>query len=320
QWGESGVTKKQGDRHIKEDIPVEELKKIIDDIAAFRPNVTLFGGEPLLYKNCMEIIRYVKKKGMHCLMITNGSLIEGLAEELVDSGLDELNVSIDGKMSLHDEIRGMQGLYEKIINGLRQVNRFRMKKNMKRPLINLQCTITRHNYHHPEQMTEVAREAGADSLTFHNLIFISRDIIGKQQEVDKSLNCSSVNWEGFVFEPGIEPDVLYTKIEKIRNSRYGFPVDFYPDFSREELEKYYQNPSCLPAGNSLRCVSPWMTAYIFPDGELRPCLNFDYSFGNLGRDKFSLLWNNEQAIKYRRMLKAKKIFPVCVRCTELYRY
>ncbi len=317
QWGERGVTKRQDGRHIKQDMSIEQLKKIIDDIAAFRPNITLFGGEPLLHKNCIEIIRYINRKGMHCLMITNGSLIEGLAGELVDSGLDELNVSLDGKMSLHDEIRGMQGLYEKIINGLRQVNYFKVKKNRKTPFINLQCTITRYNYHHTGQMTDVAEEAGADSLTFHNLVFIGKELIRKQREFDRLLNCSSESWEGFVFEPCIEPDVLYANIQKMKKSRYGFPVDFYPDFSFEELKKYYQSHSGECSG---RCMSPWMAAYIFPDGDLRPCLNFDYSMGNVMRNDFSGLWNNEKAVRFRRILKKKGIFPVCIRCTELYRY
>lgn len=169
-------------------------------------------------------------------------------------------------------------------------------------------------------MIEVAKEAGADSLTFHNLIFIGKDLIKKQHEYDKLLNCSSVNWEGFVFDPHIKPTVLYAKIEKINNSRYGFPIDFFPNFSLKELKEYYQNPSYLPKGYSVRCVSPWMAAYIFPDGELQPCLNFDYSYGNLRRNKFSQLWNNERAVRFRRILRKTGIFPVCVRCTELYRY
>jgi radical SAM protein with 4Fe4S-binding SPASM domain len=320
QWGETGVTKKHSSRNSEGELSLQEMNKIIDDISLFKPNITLFGGEPLLHRHALDVIRHIKNKGMHCLMITNGSMLKGMAEEVVDAGLDELNVSIDGGRELHDEIRGMPGLFDRVISGLKQVSRIKTEKNRKKPLINLQCTITRYNYEHLEQMVDVAQEIRTDSLTFHNLIFISKDLIEKQREFDEALHCSSASWEGFVFEPRIEPDVLYAKIKEIMNVRHGFPVDFYPHFSLEELKAYYQTPSYQPKGFSSGCVSPWMVAYIFPDGELRPCLNFDYSFGNVRENRFSELWNNERAREFRRTLKGKGVFPVCVRCTELYRY
>jgi MoaA/NifB/PqqE/SkfB family radical SAM enzyme len=320
QWGESGITKKQSNRSIKGELSFEEMKKIIDDVSAFKPNITLFGGEPLLHHHCLDLIRHIKSKGMHCLMITNGSMLKDIAVEVVEAGLDELNVSIDGGRDLHDKIRGMPDLFDRVVNGLKGVTQIKTEKNRKRPLINLQCTITGDNYKHLEQMIDVARQLRADSLTFHNLIFINKGLIEKQKEYDEALQCSSASWEGFLFEPHIEPGVLYAKIKEIMNSRQGIPVDFYPHFSLEELREYYQNPAYQPKGFSARCVSPWMAAYIFPDGELRPCLNFDYSFGNVREKRFSELWNSERAIKFRRSLKGNGVFPVCVRCTELYRY
>ena len=320
QWGESGVTKKQPGQHIKEELSLEELKKIIDDIAAFRPNITLFGGEPFLYHYSLDLIRYIKKKDMHCLMITNGSMLENLAEKVVESGLDELNVSIDGGRKLHDEIRGMPGLFDKIMKGLKQVTHFKTKMERKKPFINLQCTITKYNYTRLKEMIAVANESGADSLTFHNLVFLERGVIENQKEYDEILGCSSHDWEGFVFDPEIDPEILYKEIADIGSGRYGFPIDFYPNFSMKELNEYYQNSSYLLKGYSTRCVSPWMVAYIFPDGELRPCLNFDYSYGNVRRNKFPQLWNSDHAVRFRRILKGNRAFPVCVRCTELYRY
>lgn len=320
QWGREGVSKRQGAQYTQTELTLKELKFIIDDISTFKPNITLFGGEPLLHPDCIEIIKYTKQKGMHCLMITNGFLLEGLAERIVDSGLDELNISLDGSAQLHDQIRGMPGLFDKIMEGLKQINYFKSQKNKKRPLINLQCTITQYNYKYLEQMTDVANHAQADSLTFHNLIFLNRELLDKQKVYDSLLGCNSVDWEGFIFESGIEPQILYKKMQQILSGKYSFGVDFYPNFSRQELLEYYKNLKFMPFDCSCRCLSPWIVAYILPDGELRPCLNSSYSFGNLRKDKFLQLWNNEQAVRFRQLLKEKRILPVCVRCTELYRY
>jgi MoaA/NifB/PqqE/SkfB family radical SAM enzyme len=320
QWGETGVTKTMPEEHVKEGLTFKELQRIIDDLSGFRPNITLFGGEPLLHSHCMDLIHYIKKKGMHCLMITNGSLVKTRAEELIHSGLDELNVSIDGGRELHDHIRGVPGLFDRVVDGLKHVTEMKKKNNNKTPMINVQCTISNYNVNHLEQMTGVAEEIGADSLTFHNLIFMSEKLLEQQHEFDKMLGCSSKNWEGFVFEPHIDPEVLHKNIQKIMSGQYRFSVDVYPNFSFRELKEYYQNPDFVSEEYSSRCISPWMVAYIFPDGELRPCLNFDYSFGNVKGNTFSRLWNGDRAVSFRRTLKKNSTFPVCVRCTELYRY
>jgi radical SAM protein with 4Fe4S-binding SPASM domain len=149
---------------------------------------------------------------------------------------------------------------------------------------------------------------------------LGRDLIEEQKKYDKLLGCSSSDWEGFAFEPEIEPEVLYSKIRQIMSRKRGFAVDFYPNFSLKGLKEYYRNPAYRPSEYPARCLSPWMTAYIFPDGQVLPCLNLDYSYGNLKTDNFLSIWNGESATGYRRMIREKGILPACVRCTELYRY
>ena len=321
QWGRDGVTKKQDAQYINSEIPINDMISIIGDLAAFRPNITLFGGEPLLYRGCVDIIRRIKEKGMHCLMITNGSLVEENAKDIVDSALDELNVSLDGPRDLHDSIRALPGLFDRIMRGLKKVAAFKTDMKKKRPMVNLQCTITKYNYRDLEQLLDVADAAEADSLTFHNLIFLDHYTLDKQKAFDEVLECVSADWEGFKFEPGIDPEVLYDKIKKILSLKHRFSVDFYPNFQQAALMEYYRNTGISAGtGSSRRCLSPWVTAYIFPDGEVRPCLNSSYSYGSVLNDKFIALWNNEKAVRFRRFLKEKRAFPVCKRCTELYRY
>lgn len=322
QWGEHGVTKKEPQAYVKEELSFDELKAVIDDVAIFKPNITLFGGEPLFYKPVIDLIKSIKKKKMHCLMITNGSLIDSVAEELVNSGLDELNVSLDAGRGLHDEIRGMSGLFGKITTGLEKVNYFKTQKGKKTPLINLQCTITKYNYKNLEQMLDVAKDIQANSLTFHNLIFLGKGLILKQKRYDGMLGCSSFDWEGFVFDPEIDVHVLIDKIKEIKKMivQEKFSVDFYPNFTSKGIKEYYETPSFLPSEYPPRCISPWMVAYVFPDGQIRPCLNFDYSYGNVRKGRFTEFWNSQKAIEFRKTLRKNKIFPVCIRCTELYRY
>ncbi|MFC1496718.1 radical SAM protein, partial [Candidatus Margulisiibacteriota bacterium] len=287
QWGESGVTKQLLGDEIKKDLELNDLKKVIDQVSSFKPNITLFGGEPLVYPGCIDLIKYIKEKNLHCLMVTNGALVERMAEELVASGLDELNLSLDGGKELHDEIRGLPGLYGKIMNGLKQIKNVKLKIKNARPLINLNCTITKYNYDKLEQLLAVAKEAGADSLTFHNLIFLEKETYAKQEEIDQLLSCSSESWQGFIYDPGIDPGKLFANIEKIRQAKEDFSIDFYPNLSLAEMREYYNNKNYIPKEYNARCLSPWIVAYVFPDGNIKPCLNTTFTFGNVKKQEFS---------------------------------
>ena len=143
-------------------------------------------------------------------------------------------------------------------------------------------------------------------------------MLARQSPIDASLECTSKNWEGFVFDPEIDPAVLYAQMRSIQGRKYDFGVDFYPNFNSTELERYYRDMRYQPEGCS--CLSPWVVAYVFPDGELRPCLNSSYSFGNITQKPLAVLWNGKKAITYRAALIKHGMFPVCARCTELYRY
>ena len=109
-------------------------------------------------------------------------------------------------------------------------------------------------------------------------------------------------------------------MQSILSKKYTFGVDFYPNFSRKGLEEYYKNPSYHPSEYKPRCLSPWLVAYVFPDGSVRPCLNSTYSFGDINNQKLTDIWNSQKAVVFRKTLKQSKIFPACSRCTELYRY
>lgn len=321
QWGDVGVRRDSGGQQFQKDwLSLEQIRNVIADVRSFRPSITLFGGEPLLHPQVIDIIREIRAQKMHSLVITNGTLLGAMAEEIVSAGLDELNISIDGPEDLHDEIRGMPGLYSKIISGIEAVNRVKGALGRSKPLINIQCTITKFNYLKLPEMLEVARRAKANSLTFHHLIFLSKELIEQQKRVDEMLFCSSRDWEGFVFEAGIDPERLDEIKRGILSAPHAFNIDFFPNFSTKGLREYYSNPEYLPSEYPSRCLSPWVCAYIFPDGEVRPCLNCSFSFGNVLHERFLRIWNSQEALRYRRALKSEGIFPACRRCTELYRY
>src|SRR3990172_9314685 len=51
---------------LKSELTIDELKTIIDEVKFYGPNITFFGGEPLLYKEWATLVRYIKEAGLRC--------------------------------------------------------------------------------------------------------------------------------------------------------------------------------------------------------------------------------------------------------------
>ncbi len=79
---------------------------------------TAWGGEPLLRDDLDEILEFAKKKGFITQVITNGYLLEKRQSEL-SPNTDFLVVSIDSNDSLHNELRGVDGILQRAIDGIK---------------------------------------------------------------------------------------------------------------------------------------------------------------------------------------------------------
>jgi MoaA/NifB/PqqE/SkfB family radical SAM enzyme len=106
-----------------------QIKDLIDQATLIGiPRITFFGGEPLLRKDIFELIRYANSKGMLTRINTNGlALTENVVKKLKDAGLTHCDVSIDdSNPEIHDKLRGVPGLFEKVIKGIGLLKKHKM--------------------------------------------------------------------------------------------------------------------------------------------------------------------------------------------------
>jgi radical SAM protein with 4Fe4S-binding SPASM domain len=323
QWGLKGSSHAYPSEELIKQLSIDDIKKLLDDVAEFRPAITLFGGEPLIYRELPEVIRLIKERKMRCNILTNGVLLEEKAESIMDAGIDEIIFSLDGPREIHDEIRGTAGTYDRAIAGFQKVARLKKERGTNRPLINISSTIFEVNYTRLDEIVRSAEDMFASSITFHHLIFLSKEIYSRHDRIfQDQFSCSSHDWAGFVREntPNILPEKLIQMLIKLRSLKTDVDVSVYPNLTDPEIKRYYSSFDFLPDSYKNRCISPWMVAYIFPDGTVRPCQSLNYTIGNIKENSFKKLWNNERALNFRQILKKDKHFPVCIRCTEFYRY
>ena len=323
QWGEAGTSKEMSPKELKRELSLDEIYKIINDIKTFKPNVTLFGGEPLMYTNWEKVVSRIKQEGMRCNMITNGILLEKHADAITDLGVDEIIFSLDGPREVHDKVRGAKGTFDRASNGLKLIRDIKNKSGLNKPVVNISSTIFEINYKHLDELIGIAEELMASTITFHHLIFLSKEMYNQHNKVFKGYYGMVCNdWKGFVRDslPDIDVELLIRKKEEIDKKNSKVKIAFYPNFTNEEIRKYYTEFDFTSSGYGKKCISPWMVSYIFPDGTVRPCQSLNFSPGNVRNESFRKIWNNEKYMRFRKITKKEKRYPACTRCTELYRF
>ena len=85
------------------------------------PKVDLFGGEPLLRKDVLDIVRLGAHKGLYISITTNAvSLTTDMIRKLKKAGIACIHISIDSPdKDEHDNSRGVPGLWQKAVDGIR---------------------------------------------------------------------------------------------------------------------------------------------------------------------------------------------------------
>src|SRR6266542_3215913 len=111
----------------RSELGTEECFRVIDEIAAFAPECVtiLTGGEPLLRRDILEIVRRAAEGGLWVVVGTNGvSITENLARRLAEAGARGLSLSLDAlDPDRHDRFRMVRGAWRNTVEGAEILNR-----------------------------------------------------------------------------------------------------------------------------------------------------------------------------------------------------
>ena len=322
QWGTEGAFYNMSPEELKNELSLDEMKKLIDELATFKPSVTFFGGEPFAFRQWPEVLDYGKKKGLRINCVTNGTLLLGKAKEIVEYGMDQVIFSLEGPREIHDTTTRIQGSFDRATQAMKDITAYKRQANKKSPRISVNSTISETNYRYIEEIAGIAKEIGAADITYHHVLFMSKKNYEDHNVYFKEkFNTLSTDFGGFVRKdlPKLDVDFLLASMKETGRKYPELGVVFYPNLPDDEVRAWYTQFDYVPKSYWTGCMSPWVQAYIFPDGSVRPCEELNYEFGNLHQHSFKELWNNDRAKRYRSVVKNEGTFKVCSRCTEYYR-
>ncbi len=313
--GDKGIP----DSFFRDHLNTDQWKDLIDQVAGYKPNFYLWGGEPLIYKGIWDIVEHAKSRGLTVQMNTNAQFLQRSAEQIVSLGMDDLIISIDGPEKVHDEIRGVPGLYQQIKAGIQKVQELKKQQKKRHPVIRIRGVINPDYYDHLHDLINITRDLEGDTLSFNHFWFTSNEKGQLYEKVmQKCLGTKATSWKGFVYEPnGLALDELRKELIKLKNNNADFPITVSPGIYDEGLEKYYYDLD--ETFGAKTCYTIYFKTYLMPNGDVTPCPDFpDYIAGNVREERFADIWNGERYRNFRRHLKEHKLLPICARCCDLH--
>lgn len=124
-----------------------------------------FQGEPFLHPQFLDLIRQAKKHKIYTATSTNAHFIDQKkAEEIVDSGLDRLIISIDGLTQETYENYRVHGTLEKVIDATKLLIAAKIEKRSATPHLIFQFLAVKPNEHEIPAVFALGKEMGIDEV------------------------------------------------------------------------------------------------------------------------------------------------------------
>ena len=304
----------------RRNMSVELLQRILAQASRFRPRprVGLAYTEPLIHPRIVELSEAVTRGGFFCAVTTNGYRLPELADALVDAGLDQLTVSVDGPRDVHDRVRGTSGSFDRIRRGLERLRERRRFRGARRPRVLISFTITDLGVGHLVDFANDVLAFGAAGINVSHPNFISSEMAAAHNRRHPELGVAPSN-QGPMDLSALDAGLLWREIQEIKSWARAPghpPVTVVPDLpTPDAVAGYYRRPSDFVGGR--RCSDPWRMMMVKTDGTVIPAHGrcYDVPVGNVERQSLSEIWNAPRFRDFRVTLReAGGSLTACARC------
>lgn len=142
------------------------FRRTIDDLyrdLAFL--IFYFQGEPYINPDFLDMVQYASRRGIYTITSTNGHFLsEENARKTIESGLDRLIISVDGSTQEVYEQYRKSGKLDVVLQGARNVVKWKKQLQSKTPHIIFQFLVVRPNEHQIPEIYRLAEEIGVDEV------------------------------------------------------------------------------------------------------------------------------------------------------------
>jgi MoaA/NifB/PqqE/SkfB family radical SAM enzyme len=214
-------------------------------------HLTITGGEPFLRKDLTDIIsEIINNSGVPRVSIkSNGFYIDRIEKDLpflinkYPNTEFTLSISLDGPKNIHDKVRNFNGAYDRVIQTLEVMKKYREKDNF---FLRLASVLTNENKDFLPSFMNMTQQW---SIDFHEVILI-RDIPDEEQFKLK-----------YIYKDLSEKQQKRSS----KNWQKSFNGKLFDKLYKETIKRLDKKNNHSP------CVAGSRFVEIFPDGVVRGC-------------------------------------------------
>jgi len=154
------------------DMSMELFRSIVDQVPNLQRAVLHGVGEPMLVPHLPDMVRYLKQRGVYVLFNTNGTLLrEKRYRELIDTGLDELRVSLDAAdAKTYTLVRG-RPFFDRIVRDVTRLTEYQAQMGVTNPRISLWLTGLKETIAELPDFMRLAARMGVREVHLQRLVF-----------------------------------------------------------------------------------------------------------------------------------------------------
>lgn len=255
-----------------------EIKALLDQLAAAGVFfLVISGGEPLLRRDCFEIIEHGRSLLFNVKLKTNAVMIrEKEAQRLQALGVEQVQISVySHRPEIHDAITRLPGSLKRTLAAIR----FMKSQGLKVTIANV---LMRQNVFDSEGVQALAAE------------------LGVRYTLDPTIT-PRMDGDTSILRMRIPPDELR---KVFRNEKLVGNVEEFctvpPPVEEDVMDGF-------------PCSAGHTACYISPYGDVYPCVQFPLPSGNVRRQAFIDIWRDSPQLKEVRSIHARDL-PVCSSC------
>jgi AdoMet-dependent heme synthase len=268
-----------------------ETKEMLDDLrdTAERwnmiPRISISGGEPLLREDLLEILDYTNQKKIVTAILTNGTLLSlKRAKEIYEAGVRRIQISIDGKKEIHNQIRGKSFAYDKSLEGIANASVSGID-------VTVSMTLIQSNRYDFEEVIKTSIKAGAKKVGFKTYV------------PDKSLGIN-------------DPEYINAEDAFLAFNEAGRLIEKYSgDITVLTSDVLWEivkpnNPAKEIAMHQRKyltgCSAGYRALSVLSDGTVYPCRRLPIPIGNIKEGIANLIVNNNIMQELRDLSKMER--------------
>jgi len=254
---------------------------------------TVAGGEPLLSKNVVGILKRAKTCIKDVSLLTNGTLLTPAKMDEVAPYITSVQISLDAVTpNIHDGIRGHAGLWAKTVAGIKVAVASGVETRVK-------ATICKANLTEVVAIQNFAYDLGVRSVSFRRAIASGR----------------GVNVERVTAEELHQAVLDFSENANRRGKHFDIGDPFTKLLVNDEMKEAVlenTNRDCISG-----CSIGVSMLYIAQDGSVALCPYLPIRCGNVKEAPILDIWRNAKAYKLARSLR-NNLEGKCGTCAYKY--